>query len=894
MAAVCTAMMKATSRLLALTLLGSCSAGPRPTPAAPPATIAKPVAADAATSQHRCLASVWPNYNQSAEEWTDPDPAPADADAAPGDVEEDTAYGGKTRDDLAAEASAAVPIGGVCDTRHRPDVEGAVLAEAKPSPARAGVGWNRRSPPAYRDAVRGALGLTTAEEAKLAQDGFVVAARLGYANYTSAFYDIHRAKLPVFVSAGAILHAVYASHDSLVASLEKAQLVKRLDAALGAMECGLAAATADYPPDTVHDLDVYLTVARSLLVSPDENTNVTSELGNADEVDALVKLVRAADGIHEVELFGRTRNIDASQFTPRGHYTGDLAGYFQAAMWLSRVELNLVSRDSRSSQPGYVPDPSETPREAVDALALADLAQRTGALGDFAALDQAWAALAGARVDVSLADLVALRTKAGITDLRRADTAVRLRNAIGDGWKRTVNTSPMPNVPNLPVIATPIGARFTADNGALDALITRRGDQHDGVEIGYALGHDRAKAFADPSIARELAKARDSLSHVPVGPDLYSSWLAAIRTLATKPAGALPSFMDGSAFADLRLDTALVAYGQLRHDHVLIEAQVYDVGGCEIPDGYVEPVPATYHALADLAAKGAATFGALDPKDAGHGVKYWKRLEQLMHVLETISNDELANRPLSADEKRFLAMIVEERDADAWNYNGHFPIPTYDGWYIDLFPTIDVSTQSAAFVADYATVDRNDTKLIHYLGAKGPELGVFVVDTGGGPRMMVGPVPQGFALTGPLTHRYTDADAMTVAGREPWATSYTVAAPPEPAFVASLQPVIDPSPKPGWGARKPGPPAVLTLDATDDLGDATIELYDHHFVTAGAVHVHVGAGKTDVALPKLAARVEGVRVRIGAFVGRIDADRSGNGSATFGGFTPRGGAPQQQ
>ncbi len=889
-----TTMPRGLSRALAVTLLGSCSAGPKPAPAvppaAPPAAIAPPVAADIAT-HHRCLDTVWPEYNRDAEDLPAPDPAEA---PSPDDAAEANEYGGKSRDDLAAEVSAAVPIGGVCDTRHRPDVERAVLAEGKPSPARAGAGWNRKVPPAYRDAVRGALSLTGAEEAKLAQDGFVVAARLGYTNYTSAFYDVHRAQLPVFVSAGAILHAVYASHDALVAQLEGAQLAKRLDAAIGAMECGLAAAAADYPRDTVHDLDVYLTVARSLLVSADKDENVTSELGNTDEVAALVKLVRAADGIHEVELFGRTRNLDASQFTPRGHYTGSLTGYFQAAMWLSRVELNLVSRDSRSSQPGYIPDPSETPREAVDALALADLAQRTGALADFAALEQAWAALAGARVDVSLADLVALRTKAGITDLRHADTAARLRNAIGDGWKRSINTSPMPNVPNLPVIATPIGARFTADNGALDPLITGRGDEHDPVEIGYALGHDRAKAYADPRIARQLDEARASLQLVPVGSDLYSSWLAAIRTLAIKPAGALPSFMDGSAFADLRLDTALVAYGQLRHDHVLLDAQVYDVGGCEIPDGYVEPVPATYRAIADLAAKGAATFGAFDPKDASGGVKYFKRLGELMHVLETISNDELANRPLSADEKRFLAMVVEERDADAWNYNGHFAVATYDGWYVDLFPSIDVSTQSAAFIADYATVDRNDHRLIHYLGAKGPELGVFVVDTGGGPRMMVGPVPHGFELTGPLAHRYTDDDAMTVAGREPWAASYTIAAPPQPALAATLEPMREPE-----GARrsfeaKPGPPAVLTLDADADIGDATVEVFDHHFVTAGRVRVHVGAGKTEVALPKLATRVDGVRIRIGEFVGRVDADMAGNGNATFGGFTPRAVAPPQQ
>src|SRR6185503_18727276 len=125
----------------------------------------------------------------------------------------------------------------------------------------------------------------------------------------------------------------------------------------------------------------------------------------------LTAKVRAAAGPDRVELFGRARLIDFTQYKPRGHYTGsdELSRYFVAAMWASRLELNLVSRSSRSSAPGPEPDPRETPREAIDALALADLAAASGAATSLDTVEQAWTLLAGRREDVSVTQLAQLR-----------------------------------------------------------------------------------------------------------------------------------------------------------------------------------------------------------------------------------------------------------------------------------------------------------------------------------------------------------------------------------------------------------------------------------------------------------------------------------------------------
>src|SRR5262249_4487635 len=156
------------------------------------------------------------------------------------------------------------------------------------------------------------------------------------------------------------------------------------------------------------DLDLYLTVARSLLA----DQPMPSALGDAAvdrEAAALVAQAKAASEMTAVTMFGRGRMIDFTQFTPRGHYAdAEMQPYFRAAMWLSRLEFNLVSRSSRSSAPGDSPDPRETPREDIDALALADLVIAANQGDALAHFEQVFGWLAGRREDIALPMLAKL------------------------------------------------------------------------------------------------------------------------------------------------------------------------------------------------------------------------------------------------------------------------------------------------------------------------------------------------------------------------------------------------------------------------------------------------------------------------------------------------------
>ena len=210
--------------------------------------------------------------------------------------------------------------------------------------------WDHVTPPKFMDRVDRRFALTSAEKALLKKNGFVVPARLEARGYAHELHEIYQSQLPIYVSADAILHSVFKSNDAILEDTEQT-LAPKLEAALQKMHDGLPKAKVDYPPEVASDVDLYLTVARSLLAAED----VTSALGTDAQAAPLVENARkGAGGLMTVTLFGRPRVIDFSQFGPRGHYTKteEQERYFRGSMWLSRLEMNLVSRASRSSQPG--------------------------------------------------------------------------------------------------------------------------------------------------------------------------------------------------------------------------------------------------------------------------------------------------------------------------------------------------------------------------------------------------------------------------------------------------------------------------------------------------------------------------------------------------------------
>src|SRR5690606_13579507 len=132
--------------------------------------------------------------------------------------------------------------------------------------------------------------------------------------------------------------ALHSSYDELLKLTEQEALIGMVDGLLGTLHAALGSQS-----DVVEaaSLDLYLSVARSLL-----SGSAVAPVAGADTVELAdwLAAANAAEGMKAVTLFGVPRNIDTSQFKPRGHYTDspELERYFRAMMWLGRIDFRML------------------------------------------------------------------------------------------------------------------------------------------------------------------------------------------------------------------------------------------------------------------------------------------------------------------------------------------------------------------------------------------------------------------------------------------------------------------------------------------------------------------------------------------------------------------------
>ena len=800
---------------LTLFLLG-CSNPPRsvspppasPTPPGSPLAVVAPVASCGTLGTLAAYVVAHGGHGEGGEDRPAPEPTPEPE--LPIDPVERAEYEREAARIKREEAEypdplAGVTIGATCEITGKlaPSVGRILSTPAAPPRPNIRPATTPATPLRLAD-VAASLRLSTTETRTLAEHGLVALDRFAFDDYTTALYEVYRRDLPLYVGVDPILHAHYVAHDSFLTDLERSRLVPTTAYVIEALACKLPTHVVNLPTTTARDLDLYLTVARGLLAG----APVPSILGDADvtsKAATFVAKANAAEGLAHEPMFGRTRVIDWSQFRPRGHYTDDpaikqlvrlprargkhgaddaqqLERYFRAVMWLSRVELDLGSSGCPVAAPGADPRPAE--RDTLVAYALAELVE-AAAVGDAVeTIDRAWAELAGPPEAVRGGGLAAVRKTAGVTRLTEPDAPSRLRKAVKDQFPRTVRTSYVaPDcIGPLPPVTSLIAPRIGPDAQAMMPLSQTDYDVS-AAELGFALGHDRARAhLAKTDSGDGLAEARAILvgvrGHQSAG-GIYGAWLDAILALADRPAGATPTFLDGNAGKDHRLESALVAYAQLRHDNVLLSAQTYSEDACSIPDGYVEPTPTVFRELATMADRSAALATA-------HGMPawaaQWSRMAEIDRVLARIAEHELAGAPLTKDMLRFLDMIVEIHDSAG--YGGQ---PSYNGWFFDLFHHDERDAFHPASLGIDVFTSVYPQPRTTTLGAAKPVLGVFTIDTNGSRRVVVGPIARATAGSTSLATRGsirpdTD-DGRGGIALVPWRSTYAVAEAPLTASI---------------------------------------------------------------------------------------------------------------
>jgi len=607
------------------------------------------------------------------------------------------------------------------------------------------------------DLIQGSgLALDDKELAKLAQQGFVIAPRRAFPNMAYGYKSIYGLDLPVYVSLDAILETVHLSYDSILKNVEQDYLSKELTALLNDARAQLkSGAVTD--AQTAQDLDLYFAVALSLL----ESGTVSAVAGaSKSEIESLWTRAEAGRDIVTNELFGVSRDIDFSQFKPRGHYedSDGLKRYFRATMWLGRTDFRLIETLRDGSQ-------VFRRRQLEAALALRAVVTGVGRTA-FDHLDQVISAFVGEHDYMALHQLDALAADLNGGDLSGlSDQAVaQLIIAKGYGAQRIASqvifkdaSAAAETVPLDRSFAL-LGQRYTVDSHVFSNVVYDRvlGTTHrylpNPLDAAYAaIGNDAALPLLQSELdlyqyAPDLERMRtliDAHGDTYWDANLYNLWLSSLRAASPHaahigtPVPGLSAIMASDAWQRRVLNTQLASWAELRHDTILYVKQSYTAGNaCEFPDGYVDPYPEAFERLRKYALKGAEV-AALLPVNTQNALgmrvkEYFDELASVSSTLRDMAEHERTGTPFDAAQMAFLNDAVKSQSTGCGgpqSYQGWYGRLLFDKSEEDMDPTIaDVHTDPGG---------TRPPKVLHVATGL-PRLMVVTANTCEGPRAYVG------------------------------------------------------------------------------------------------------------------------------------------------------------
>ena len=588
----------------------------------------------------------------------------------------------------------------------------------------------------------------------LGKNGFVIDGERPFPTFAYGYATLYSEHLPLFVSADSILDAVHRSYDNILQAIEEIALSKEVASLLDGMRGKLAGRT----DGAAKDADFFLAVAASLLK---EGPPVAPVAGASKaDIAAFVKGATSANGMLNTEIFGVARDIDFSQFEPRGHYrdTEELKRYFRAMMWLGRIDFRLLE-----AQPDHT---MKFHRRQFDAMvALWDLMDEANRK-KHEDIDTVIAAFVGKSDNLVIGEVSKLMADLGAST--PADTAAlgdeKIAQAIIDGGYGTqlIASQLMINDPGVPG-PLPLsrsfllfGQRYVIDSHVFSNVTYSRTTEWrmlpDPLDVAFAVArNDGAAQLLESglnaySYAPNLESMRvlvDAHDDAFWSQSLYNIWLSSLRTLspgaATKdPAsGGMPLVTGTEAWNRRVLNTQLASWAQLRHDTILYAKQSYTDGvACEFPDAYVEPYPEFFASIAKLAERGRAIVAIagsrLGPNYVYSMQEYFTFLGEVATKLQGMAQNQRDGTPFTAEQMAFINEAVTVQPGCG--------SPFADGWYprlvfgdsLEFDPTIaDVHTQ---FTDEGGTIVG---KVLH-VGTGNARLMVMTADTCQGPRAYAG------------------------------------------------------------------------------------------------------------------------------------------------------------
>ncbi len=584
----------------------------------------------------------------------------------------------------------------------------------------------------YLDSIKTKMNLTSYELDLLKTNGFFVTERIKN-DFINMFHDIWVKDLPVFVTSDAILYALHRSYDLMLKSIEINFLIPKLTEVLNTLHDNFGLLEQKYSgsPEMItylKDADLYLTVPRKILQdnsSPYYSNNSTTLNHFLDNISGL--------SLVEEPIFGKTfRYVDYSQFQVRGHYTDEyhpqLAKYFQAMMWLGRIELYLVQPKSANTDTTVWAD---VQRQTIDSYLISELIKLSGVQASIDEIENTIHTFVGDQDNVTLKQLndltgrLQINSASALTDgsiLKTFQDSLSVQPYAGQKiLSQVLESDPFTVDAIVPASAFLLfGQRFVVDsyvtgNVVFDKIIfnnkkvTRMLPST--LDILFSIGNSASAQILQPELdkyhyATNLASLRyliDSYTADFWNSSIYNLWLNSIRTLnPPQDRSNLPEFMQTAAWWQQKMNTQLASWTELRHDNLLYAKQSYTgMITCSYPYGYVEPIPSFYNAMKNFATLTSGKLSAL-PFQVGYEVSFLNGFAAVMDTLETIAEKELNKKELSDQEKMFLQSVLYTKNVacgadplDGWYYKKL----TYHSYFVDMPQFI---------VADYHTAPTDE------------------------------------------------------------------------------------------------------------------------------------------------------------------------------------------
>lgn len=622
---------------------------------------------------------------------------------------------------------------------------------------------NDLSQVAYYDRVKQAFNLTLEQENMLVNYGFTVVETppenltpSGPPDYPEMmpeqvfspwghfedFYlgKIYDSDLPVFVTTDSILHLFHVVFDCSLRMTEQQTFYPLI---FNITQYAYQRALSDYnsiPHDgsarywAVRNATVYFAVADSLIrgvkvaVSSDLEPDLDFFLDNiyAEEPE----FVGAGSWLFPKDSPTKSSILmfDFTQFTVRGHYLGDpaLERYFRTMMWYSNFPVCIPRQDER-----YIWSLSHV--DCGGTVYARDIFKQNPAFFDqWTMVYNVTGVLVGESDSVGPLSLeVALRNTFGErAEYLDAVTAPGGLDALSaelskPEYSQKILGQGVEAVGRYPLVYQFMGQRYVPDSFMFQMLCFDKVGVNSewerrilpkGLDVFAVLGSERARQLLNddfdydgyPENLANLTSRFANMTEEEWNRSSYTSWIYALESLTDVQYDAsYPEFMRNLAWKDEKLNTALGSWAQLRHDTILYAKQTYiPILICSYPEAFAEPNSALYARMQQLTQRTLDAYNLLPQGAPEIAESSLATLKNVAQKLETISNRELAQEPLNAEEVAFLKNVVCSNGVNGCGY-------TAFGWYLETIQNIAMTANyslvlDVPVIADVATFPPGD------------------------------------------------------------------------------------------------------------------------------------------------------------------------------------------